>query len=178
MALSAEYFNVCRKCILVRVLTRNEGFNMSRRILFLFYLFAAFDIFAVNFDDGKDVICCDNGVVKLKIMPGKAGRITDFRLKSNNLMTIYPSQENICEVIPGTGIALGVSAQFGTIDAIWSGGLDLFKIPYSLEILESTPSISKVRLTGDTGQWKIRKELSLVNNSSAVDIKVEITNKF
>lgn len=132
-----------------------------------------------NRNDGNaKVWIIENDLVTVALRPDPRGTIDDFRLKNNNLITLYPRREVREELVPGTGV-LGRPriTPSGCCDALWPDGLHQFNGPYEFKVVEDTPRRITVALSRDTATWKIERELSLADGESALDCKFRLTNK-
>ena len=123
-------------------------------------------------------IILENGVAKVTIEPSGMARITDFKLISKPLMTIMPLRGGSREEIPGTGVTSNPSSTYGTVDAVWSNGLDTFsKSRYQSQVVVGKDGGRSVRVSADSGEWGIERVMTLRTGSSALDVEVKLVNK-
>lgn len=119
----------------------------------------------------------ENDLISARLRPLARGTIDDLQLKSAPLPTLLPYRETREEIFPGTGVFKSSKApSSGCRDAFWRG-IDTFKGPYSLKVLEQTPDTVRVVMAIETDDWRAERELSLADHQSSLGLTVRLTAK-
>ncbi|MHC4872606.1 MAG: hypothetical protein ACYTFY_12250 [Planctomycetota bacterium] len=133
-------------------------------------------------EEGKDrygrYIKISNSIITAKLRPDKKCIIEDLRRLDKNMMTFMPYHEERQELVRDSGIYGKSSVHiFGLTDAIWFGGLNVFRGASSYKIEKSKSGITVVLTQQGSQGWSITRTINLSENSSKLNIKIDLLYK-